>query len=149
AAVSTFTTRCTSTSPTTTAPSPGYASTGATCTRRTSARAVARPMSRIRTGTWSSSGRGTWLSTCQLAEDLLRIGAEGRGCGLVGEPLAVERDRRRDELLPGELLEQPERLCLFALGDVAHVVHRTGGHACGVEALEPSGSRLGRQAALQ
>ncbi len=67
--------------------------------------------------------------------------AEERRRRREGEPLAVDRERRRHGLAPVELLEDPERARLRMLGDLAEVVDRSDGNI--LERVEPVRRRTG------
>ena len=75
--------------------------------------------------------------------------AEQRRLGAVANALAVGRERRRDELAPAELLQDPGRAQLLLLGDGGEVVHRRGRNPRVAEPGEQHGGRLGGDPLLQ
>ena len=56
-----------------------------------------------------------------FGKDLAAVLAEERRLGGVADPLAVGRERRRDELAPAELLEDPGRAQLLLFGNSGEV----------------------------
>src|SRR4029453_1775506 len=84
-----------------------------------------------------------------LGEDLGRVLTEARWRGSVRDAIAIGGEGQADRAESGELLKDPQRQRLFALGDLGHILHRSGRHAGLAQPPEPYSRALELETPLQ
>jgi len=77
------------------------------------------------------------IGVAGLSEDLGGVLAEPGRRRSVPDAVAIGGQRQADRPESGELLKDPQRLRLFALGDLAHVLDRSRRHAGLAQPLQP------------